>query len=343
MYLDSRKMKILKAIIKTYLETGEPVGSRTISKDAELNVSSATIRNEMADLEELGLIIQPHTSAGRIPTDRGYRLYVDELMDEKVREISTLEHFFSARMDHVESMLKNMARMLAQDTNYAAMISAPRYLENELKLIQLSRLDAYHIVTVVVMEGNVVRNHVITLDSPVTNADILRLNVLLNSALDGKTLDEISLSLIKSLKEQAGENSGVVMSILEAISESITSSKEEKPEIFTSGATNIFKYPELSDHSNASEIISTFEEKDQLANLVNENKDKDHEIQVYIGKEAPIRSMQDCSIVTANYELGKGMRGTIGIIGPKRMDYERVVSTLKTLMSELDRIYHDQE
>ncbi|MBQ6551268.1 MAG: heat-inducible transcription repressor HrcA [Lachnospiraceae bacterium] len=343
MYLDSRKMKILKAIIRTYLETGEPVGSRTISRYGELNVSSATIRNEMADLEEMGLIIQPHTSAGRIPTDQGYRLYVDELMDEKVREMSSLQHFFNTKMDHVESMLKDMARLLARDTNYAAMISAPRYLENEIRLIQLSRLDAYHIVTVVVMEGNVVRNHVITVESPVTEADILRLNILLNSALDGKTLDEISLSLIRSLKEQAGDNREVVMSILEAISESITNSREEKPEIYTSGATNIFKYPELSDNTNASGIISAFEEKDQLISLVNESKDKDHEIQVYIGKEAPIRSMQDCSIVTANYELGKGMRGTIGIIGPKRMDYEHVVSTLKTLMSELDRIYHDEE
>ena len=343
MYLDSRKMKILKAIIQTYLETGEPVGSRTISRYGELNVSSATIRNEMADLEEMGLIIQPHTSAGRIPTDQGYRLYVDELMDEKVREMSSLQHFFNTKMDHVESMLKDMARLLARDTNYAAMISAPRYLENEIRLIQLSRLDAYHIVTVVVMEGNVVRNHVITVESPVTEADILRLNILLNSALDGKTLDEISLSLIRSLKEQAGDNREVVMSILEAISESITNSREEKPEIYTSGATNIFKYPELSDNTNASGIISAFEEKDQLISLVNESKDKDHEIQVYIGKEAPIRSMQDCSIVTANYELGKGMRGTIGIIGPKRMDYEHVVSTLKTLMSELDRIYHDEE
>ncbi len=340
MELDERKRKILRAIVRTYLDTGEPVGSRTISKDAELNVSSATIRNEMADLEELGLIIQPHTSAGRIPTDAGYRLYVDELMEEKNRAVMDVRDMLGARMDRVESMLQSMAKFLARNTNYATMISGPRYTENELRLIQLSRLDARHLVAVIVMKGNAVRNRVIEIESPVSDNEILKLNVLLNSALQGKTLDSITLMLIRQLKEQAGDYSGVVGSVLEAVGDAISESTEEQPDVYTSGATNIFKYPELSEGSKASDILTTFEDKEQLLDLMSLPDKSDGSINVYIGKETPIRSMQDCSIVTANYELEKGIRGTIGIVGPKRMDYEHVVGTLKTLMEQLDDIYH---
>ena len=340
MELDERKRKILRAIVRTYLDTGEPVGSRTISKDADLNVSSATIRNEMADLEELGLIIQPHTSAGRIPTDAGYRLYVDEIMEEKDRAVMDVRDMLGARMDRVENMLQNMAKFLAKNTNYATMISGPRYNGNELRLIQLSKLDARHLVAVIVMEGNVVRNRVIEIESPVSDNEILRLNVLLNSALQGKTLDSITLMLIRQLKEQAGDYSAVVGSVLEAVGDAISESTEEQPDVYTSGATNIFKYPELSEGTKASDILTTFEDKDQLLNLMSLPEKTDGSIQVYIGKETPIQSMQDCSIVTANYELEKGVRGTIGIVGPKRMDYEHVVGTLKTLMEQLDDIYH---
>ncbi|MBR6406463.1 MAG: heat-inducible transcription repressor HrcA [Lachnospiraceae bacterium] len=343
MELDERKMKILRAIIRTYLDTGEPVGSRTISKDAELNVSSATIRNEMSDLEELGLIVQPHTSAGRIPTDAGYRLYVDELMEEKERAVMDVRDVLGHRMDRIENTLQTMAKFLARNTNYATMISGPRYTENELRLVQLSRLDSRHLVTVIVMEGNLVRNKVIEIESPVSDNEILKLNVLLNSALQGKTLDNITLTLIRRLKEQAGDYSGVVGSVLEAVADAISESSEEQPDVYTSGATNIFKYPELSDGSKASGILTTFEDKDQLLNLMSLPDKTDGSIQVYIGKETPIQSMQDCSIVTANYELDKGIRGTIGIVGPKRMDYEHVVGTLKTLMEQLDDIYHKKE
>ncbi len=343
MELDERKMKILKSIVRTYLETGEPVGSRTISKDAELNVSSATIRNEMADLEELGLIVQPHTSAGRIPTDAGYRLYVDKLMEEKDRAVMDVRDMLGARMDRVENMLQSMAKFLAKNTNYATMISGPRYTENELRLIQLSRLDSRHLVAVIVVEGNVVRNKVIEIESPVSDNEILKLNVLLNSALQGKTLDNITLMLIRRLKEQAGDYSAVVGSVLEAVADAISESSEEQPDVYTSGATNIFKYPELSEGSKASGILTTFEDKEQLLDLMNLPEGGDGSIQVRIGKETPLQSMQDCSIVTANYELEKGVRGTIGIVGPKRMDYEHVVGTLKTLMEQLDDIYHKKE
>lgn len=343
MELDGRKMLILKAVVKTYLETGEPVGSRTISKIDGLSVSSATIRNEMADLEELGYLVQPHTSAGRIPTDKGYRFYVDRLMEEKEKEVLDIKRFVSDRMGRVENMLKGMAKMLAANTNYTTMISGPRYSENVLKLIQLSRIDSSNLVAVIVSEGNTVRNKLISVETFVSDEEILKLNVLLNSALQGKSLDEITLSLIRALKEQAGDYSGIVGTALEAVADAISSTIEEQPEVYTSGTTNIFRYPELAENSMAREILSTLEEKNELMDAISEQRNGDSDIQVYIGSESQIRSMRDCSVVTANYELGKGLRGTIGIIGPKRMDYDHVVGTLKTLMQQLDQIYHNDD
>ncbi len=339
MDLDERKRKILHAIIQTYLETGEPVGSRTISKYSDLKLSSATIRNEMSDLEEMGYIIQPHTSAGRIPSDKGYRLYVDHLMQEKEREVTELKELMIQRTDKLEQVLKRVVKVLANNTNYATMISAPQYHQNKLKFIQLSRVDEHQILAVIVAEGNVIRNKLIPLCEELDAETILKLNILLNTMLNGKTIAEINLQMISSMKEQAGIHSNIISDVVDAVAEAIHS--DEGMEIYTGGATNIFRYPELSDNGKASELIQTLEEKQMLAELVTETLNKeDKGIQVYIGSESPIQSMKDCSVVTATYELGQGLQGTIGIIGPKRMDYENVMSTLKTLMDQLDDVFH---
>ena len=342
MQLDERKWKILKAIINTYLETGEPVGSRTISKYADLNLSSATIRNEMSDLEELGYILQPHTSAGRIPSDRGYRLYVDQMMEEKDKEVTEMKELMIQRQDKMDLVLKQAAKVLAANTNYATMISSPQYKRTKLKFIQLSLVSDEQILVVVVAEGNVIKNKIIQIVHNLDSETILKLNILLNSSLDGLTIEEINLSTIAKLKEQAGIHSEIVNSVLDAVAEAIQ--MEEEMEIYTSGATNFFRYPELSDSEKASELISTFEEKKQLVALVNETSEgQETGIQVYIGNETPVQTMKDCSVVTATYDLGDGMQGTIGIVGPKRMDYDKVISTLKTLMVQLDHIYHRNE
>ena len=339
--LDERKRKILKAIIQTYLETGEPVGSRTISKYTDLNLSSATIRNEMSDLEELGYIIQPYTSAGRIPSDLGYRLYVDELMKEKDKEVAEIKDLMIEKTDKMEKVLKQVVKILASNTNYATMITGPTYHRNKLKFIQLSRVSEVQLLAVVVVEGNIVKNHIIELREPMDEETVLKLNLLLNTQLNGLTIEEINLAMISRMKEQAGIHSEVISSVIDAIAQAIAVDDQEM-EIYTSGATNIFKYPELADTSKASELISAFEEKDALAEFVKDTMDNDNGsentgIQVYIGNESPVKTMKDCSVVTATYDLGGGMQGTIGIIGPKRMDYENVVDNLKTLKSQLDR------
>ena len=336
MELDDRKLKILQAVIRNYMETGEPVGSRTISKYSDLNLSSATIRNEMSDLEEMGYILQPHTSAGRIPSDKGYRLYVDRMMEEKDREVSELKELMIERTDKMERVVK----VLAANTNYATMVSAPVYHRNKLKFIQLSKVSSTQILAVIMTEGNLVRNKVIPVTEELDQETVLKLNILLNSVLNGLAIEEINLAMIKNLKEQAGIHSGLVADVVDAVAEVIHS--EEEVEIYTSGTTNIFRYPELSENGKASELLSTFEEKQELTDLMNRTLEggRDQNIQVYIGQELPVQAMKDCSVVTATYELGDGLRGTIGIVGPKRMDYENVVNTLKTLTDQLDEIYN---
>lgn len=340
--LSERKLKILKAVIQNYLETGEPVGSRTISKYTDLNLSSATIRNEMADLEELGYIFQPHTSAGRIPSDKGYRLYVDMLMQDKEQEVTEIKEQMLEKADKMDQLLKQAAKVLANNTNYATMVSAPVSMKNRLKFIQLSQVDEEQLIAVIVLEGNIVKNQIIKVDQDLGSETLLKLNMLLNTTLNGMSIDQITLGLIAKLKEQAGIHSGVISDVLDAVGNVIQ--LDQDMEIYTSGATNIFRYPELSDKQSAQEIISAFEEKQQLSELVTQTLSSDNKgIQVYIGNEAPVQNMKDCSVVTATYELGEGMHGTIGIIGPKRMDYEHVMDTLKTLQTELDTIFHKKE
>ena len=341
--LDDRKKKILQAVIRNYLETGEPVGSRTISKYTDLNLSSATIRNEMADLEEMGYILQPHTSAGRIPSDKGYRLYVDTMMEEKEREVVELKEMLVERQDKMETLLKQMARVLAQNTQYATMISAPQVKRNKLKFIQLSRVDARQILAVIVIEGNVIKNNILEVDEALSDETLLKLNILLNTNLNGLSIDEINLGMIAVMKQQAGIHSDIVGEVVDAVAEAIRA--EEDLEIYTSGTNNIFRYPELADQQKASELINTFEEKQLLGELLQETSagEENTGIQVYIGSETPVQSMRDCSVVTATYELGGGMKGTIGIVGPKRMDYDKVVGTLRTIQTQLDELYRRED
>ena len=340
MELDERKRIILNAIVKNYLETGEPVGSRTISKYTDLNLSSATIRNEMADLEEMGLILQPHTSAGRIPSDQGYRVYVDEMLRDKEQEVENMKEMLLDKEEKLENLLKQVAKTLAVDTNYATMISAPQIRRNKLKFIQISKVDDEHLLATIVIEGNVIKNKIISVEETLDDATVLKLNILLNTRLDGLAVEDINLGLIAAIKQEAGIHSEIIGNVIDAAAESITA--DEDLQIYTSGAMNIFKYPELTDSAKASELISTFEDTKDLSSLVEETLSAEGEetgIQVYIGSETPIQSMQDCSVVTATYELGDGMKGTVGIIGPKRMDYDKVISTLKTMRHALDDLY----
>lgn len=340
---EDRKAVILKAIIKNYMETGEPVGSRTISKLPELNLSSATIRNEMSDLEEMGYILQPHTSAGRIPSDKGYRFYVDEILREKEIETEEFKDLMFKKVDRLETLLKQLAKIIARDTNYAAMISGPTIHSNKVKFLQLSKIDRFKLLLVTVAEGNIINNKIIDIDSEISDSEILNLNLLINTSLNGLTIEEINLGIMNKLRADAGVYGDIVDKVLREVA-AVFESATDNLEIYTSGTTNIFKYPEISDREKASRLVNAFEEKDKLKEILSDvNEGCENGVKVYIGNEVPVSDMKDLSVVTANYEIGEGLRGTIGIVGPKRMDYEKVLKTIRTVMASLDERFKNDE
>nr|MBP3598928.1 heat-inducible transcription repressor HrcA [Eubacterium sp.] len=342
MELDERKQKILEAIIHNYMESGEPVGSRTVSKYTDLNLSSATIRNEMADLEEMGYILQPHTSAGRIPSDKAYRLYVDTVLKNKEKEVDDMKGVLIERADKIDLLLQQVAKLLAENTNYTTMVSKPKYAHKKIKFIQLNLISEVQLLVIVVLDNNHVNNKFIDLSDPIDDNVISQLNFMLNAALNGLDVTEINMAIMQQIKEKAGQYGDLASSILDSIGEAM--SDEDGSEIYTSGATNILKYPELSDKERMVELLSTFEEKQRLQAWVNdEMEDEEHGIQVYIGDESPVEAMKNCSVVTATYKIREGVYGKIGVVGPKRMDYEKVVGTLENCMQQLDDIFKSKE
>lgn len=228
--------------------------------------------------------------------------------------------------------------MLAVNTNYTTMVTTPQY-KKKVKFVQLTELEDDQLLAVIVFERNIVKNKIIHVTASLNKETILKLNIVLNTFLQGLDLAEINLPVITKMKEQAGDYRTIVNDILDAIMQAV--SEEDDIEIFTSGTTNILKYPELSDKDKVSELLYTLEEKKMLTELIQDKiEDKDSRgIQVYIGDETPVEAMKDCSVVTATYEIEEGVYGKVGIIGPKRMNYEKVVSTLQTLMSQLDDIF----
>ena len=217
MELDERKIKILNAIIQTYLETGEPVGSRTISRFTDLKLSSATIRNEMSDLEEMGYILQPHTSAGRIPSDKGYRFYVDNLMKVKSEEVVRQNEVMVQKVDKLEQVLKQVVKLLATNTNYASLITAPQSQKNKLKFIQLTRVNEEQILAVMMLEGNIIKNKILTVDELVEEEEVVKLNLLLNTYLQGLSLQEINMELLQTMKRQAQGHRKIIGDLIDTI------------------------------------------------------------------------------------------------------------------------------
>ena len=243
----------------------------------------------------------------------------------------------------MELLLKQVAKVLAYNTNYATLVTAPKY-KKTVKFIQLSKVDDETLLAVIVVEGNLIKNQIIPIDTILDNEDVLKFNILLNTFLQGASLEDINLEMINAMKKQSGEYSIILDQIFQGIIEAVNEANEL--EIYTSGATNILKYPEIGDISKTSELLEKFEDKEKLTHLIEEttgNKDDNHDIQVYIGEENAVQNMEDCSIVTATYKMPEGATGTIGIVGPKRMDYKKVVSTLKNLTIELDDIFNKRK
>lgn len=335
--MNDRKIKILEAIIHDYIKTGEPVGSRTISKKYDLGVSSATIRNEMADLEELGYIAQPHTSAGRIPSDLGYRLYVDQLM--KCPTITAdyatvIGKMLQKNIGKIDELMQETANLLALMTNYTTLVTAPSINQTKLKHLQLVPVEDKAVALVVVTDANIVRHNIIHTPMTIPYAIFPRLTEILNYHLQGRTLNDINLELVQLLKASLKEYEDIVAIIIEVLLE--TMQEDKIPDIFTSGVMNMLRFPEFKDIIKARPVFETLEQKVLLAKLLDQTQTSG--IQITIGEEHGIEQIKDCSVITTNYKIGDYTVGAIGIIGPTRMNYAQAVSVLQYLSKHMNML-----
>lgn len=337
MALNDRKIQILQAIINNYIETAEPVGSRTIAKKYNLGISSATIRNEMSDLEEMGFILQPHASSGRIPSDMGYRLYVDHLMQKKElgeEEQRYLQSVISRDISQIDFLMEETAKALSILTNYTTIISEPKGQRTRIKQIRLIPLDSASVLLVIATEGNFIKNHVIKMGCVPTEDKIFDIGICLNRLLQGCALREIDTPLVARMQEELWEYRELLPPILKAIETTMRSA--EKVQLHMSGTKNILAFPEFADIQKAKSLFQALEEKDVLVTLLEESKHND--LQVLIGSENTVQSMQDCSVITATYKMGDNTRGTIGIVGPTRMDYSQVISVLNGMVQNIEKV-----
>ena len=342
MPMDARKFRILQAIIDDYILTAIPVGSRTISKKYEMGLSSATIRNEMSDLEELGYLDQPHVSAGRIPSAKAYRLYVDQLLQSGVLrsdDAASVKNHFGSRARQMEDVISRAAQVLSGMTNYTALVMSPKGRELHIRTLQLVPVSSTSALLVIVTDGGIMRDTVIRVGSGLDSDALYAISRMLTEKLSGRTISE-ALHMLQGVTEQNPRGRQVldgVVGFLDAVDGDTTKAK-----LALGGTGNILNFPEYSDVEKAKGFLSVLETKDKLIQLL-ENQGE-MAFTVRIGPETGIPELKDCSLVTATYHLSDNTHGTIGVIGPTRMQYGRVLSILNAMGQQLsDLLGQDKE
>ncbi|ABO51009.1 heat-inducible transcription repressor HrcA [Desulforamulus reducens MI-1] len=346
MKMDERKQQILLAIIKDYINTAEPVGSRTISRKYKLGVSPATIRNEMSDLEEMGYIEQPHTSAGRIPSNLGYRYYVDCLMQREQlseEEEVTIRRGYENKVREVGEVLNRTGRMMAQLTHYTALVQMPSFRRSAYKHVQMVLMGPSQAILIVVMDTGAVHHQMMTVPESITQQDLDQISSVLNAKLQGRTMDNIRLTLIKEIYFELSKHRSILDLALELMQDRVISVAEDK--IYLEGVFNILNQPEFHNVERVKILLSLLEQEDTLKDILDFTRDRQG-ITIKIGNENLRQEIQDCSMVTATYQVGDKILGTIGVLGPTRMDYARVVTVIdcmsRNLSRTLDRILKGQ-
>ncbi|SMB90866.1 heat-inducible transcription repressor HrcA [Desulfonispora thiosulfatigenes DSM 11270] len=337
MELDARKRKILEAVIVDYISTAEPVGSRTISKKYELGVSPATVRNEMADLEELGLLEQPHTSAGRIPSDLGYRYYVDCLMrkvaiEDKLKD--TIRESFGVKAKQIEDIIKHTSKTLSTMTNYTSLVIAPKAGSNSLQMIQLIFIEPGKALIVIITDGGRVENKFIEIPQSVTKEDLDIVSMCLNQKLKGLTLEDWDKNILKELQLNLIKQQKVYTKAIDLLDSILNTHTENK--IYLGGALNILNQPEFMDVDKARSLLTLLEQEEELNKVMKNNLEEG--VAVKIGTENDCEGIKDCSLITATYKLNGNVMGTIGVLGPTRMQYSHVVSIVDYLTQVLSRL-----
>ncbi len=327
MALSDRKLKILEAIITDYIETAEPIGSRTIAKKYDLGISPATVRNEMSDLEEMGLIEQPHTSAGRIPSDKGYRLYVDNMMQSSSGLSGSQAEYLAKAINYnvtkIEYLMQQTAKAISMLTNYTAVVSEPVDNQVKVKHIQLVPVDERSIVAVIVTSDNTVKNSVIKIKTMPDTNTLAQISKSINSLISNVSLEEISREFAAAVFDVFPEYQETIAKVLKVVISDLRHNRDVH--LYTSGVRNMLGFPEFNDLDKIKNIFQTFEEKEMLVSLLG-NEDNENSIE----------ELKDCSVIRANYKFGNNSIGRIGIVGPTRMNYSQTVSVLNEIVKTLD-------
>ncbi len=338
MELNDRKLRILQAVIDEYLGTAEPVGSRAISKKNDLGLSSATIRNEMADLEEMGFLIQPHTSAGRVPSDTAYRYYVNSMMTRYkigVETIEKLQNDLHEKVNRLDTIIKKANLITSTLTDYTTFITSPDLKTNHIKKCELISLSGGCSLLIIVTQAGAVRNKILPLPVDDTTASVL--GDIINNTLSGLCASDITFDKIQSMQNEISQRLNMspkaLINILNFVYEAIE--EMDDTEIYIENAKSILKY---NDIDKARKMFTFLEDKRNLRQLIEGGDEK--KVNIKIGSENEAEEMKDCSLVTVNYSLNNKVMGKLGVIGPKRMDYAKVVASLDCISNHIDKILY---
>lgn len=343
MELTERKKKILRAVVESYIRTAEPVGSKAILDLTELKVSSATIRNELADLTEMGYLEQPHTSAGRVPSPKGYRLYVNELMEEQrlsLEETRQINDALHMKMQELDKVIDQAGRMVSQLTNYPAFAVAGERRRTTIRRYDLIMVDVNSFIVVVMTDSNVVKNKLIRLPTDLSQPQLQLLTTLLNTSFVGKSLEELTPELMRVAEHAAGSAYGLISLVVSFAMEVLDNL--EHGAVFTAGTSHILDHPEYRDVDKAQKLMSYLAEDTSLANALDLPALSDDNTKILIGPENVADELKDTSVVLASYDIGDGMKGVIGVVGPTRMDYAKVAAKLSYVADGLSKLFGGQ-
>ncbi len=341
MDLNDRKMTILKAIIEDYVETAEPVGSRTLSKKYISSLSSATIRNEMSDLEEMGYLYQPHTSAGRVPSSSAYRLYVDQLMRESslsAEELERIRQQTIRKHEQMQTVIRQTAYLVSELTHYTALVLAPQIRRATLRRIQLVYLGKGMALVVIVTDTTVVKDSILHIPDTITEEDLIRISRIMTERFAGHSLTDIDLRRAELLQDDITRNEEFFVQLIDTLNDSLLA--PDRGMLVMDGAANMFHYPEYKDIGKAQSFFNMLETQDQLYRLL--AKRTKWEYAITIGEENQEEELKDCSVVTATYKVANRPVGSIGVIGPMRMNYPRVIGVLHEMSHVLGEVFSDK-
>ena len=336
MELTERKKQILRAIVDSYIRTAEPVGSKTISQLPGMDFSPATIRNEMADLTSMGLLEQPHTSAGRVPSAAGYRLYVDELMQDyrlSMDETKTINQAMEVKMQEVDKMISQVGKLVSKMTDLPAYAVAARSSQRTVKRFDLILAETGSFILVVMLSDNQVQNKLIRLPLDVSQEDLRLLSAVLNASLTELTADEITPELLAKVTRSAAGAANLVPVIVDYTVELL---RKTHSEVYMTGQAKLLGQPEYHDVEKAQEVLTSLDE-DVISNLPATLSSGT--TQILVGPENVAKELKDSSVVITKFDIGDGMQGMIGVVGPTRMDYAKITARLSYFAENLGRMF----